>query len=107
MLKKAYLQERCKMSDTLLKGAIAPLANFLVTIGLSLIAPAIFIAATFGFSLLFPGLIIDTTFLTIYFLIMCTASTMTRCFLPSTAITLPRLPLSAPAITTTSSFFLT
>jgi cellulose synthase/poly-beta-1,6-N-acetylglucosamine synthase-like glycosyltransferase len=60
------------MSNILLKGALAPLANFVVTIGLSLLAPALFVAATLELSLLVPGLVIDTTFLTLYFLIMCT-----------------------------------
>src|ERR1043166_9688314 len=41
------------------------------------------------------------------FLIMCAPSTMTRCFLATTLMSRPRLPLSAPAMTTTSSPFLT
>ncbi|UCH01634.1 MAG: glycosyltransferase family 2 protein, partial [Candidatus Bathyarchaeota archaeon] len=57
----------------LLKGAIAQLSNFVVIIGLNLVAPVLFVAATFGLGLLVPGLVIDTTFLTVYFLIICTS----------------------------------
>src|SRR5258708_7427568 len=46
-------------------------------------------------------------FLRMCFLIICTPSTITRCFLGMTAMILPRLPRSAPAMTTTSSPFLT
>src|SRR5260221_1804630 len=46
-------------------------------------------------------------FLRMCFLIICTPSTITRCFLGMTAIILPRLPRSAPAMTTTSSPFFT
>src|SRR5579859_515590 len=46
-------------------------------------------------------------FLRMCFLIICTPSTITRCFLGMTAMILPRLPRSAPAMTTTSSPFFT
>src|ERR1051326_1451152 len=41
------------------------------------------------------------------FLIMVAPLTVTRCFLATTLMSRPRLPLSAPAMTTTSSPFLT
>jgi cellulose synthase/poly-beta-1,6-N-acetylglucosamine synthase-like glycosyltransferase len=60
------------MSTFILKGAMAPLVNFVVTIGFSLLAPAFFIVGTLGLHFLVPKLVIDTTFLTLYFFIMCT-----------------------------------
>ena len=60
------------MSAFILKGVMAPLVNFIVTIGFSLLAPAFFIVGTLGIRLLVPILVSDTTFLTLYFFIMCT-----------------------------------
>ena len=60
------------MSAFILKGVMAPLVNFIITIGFSLLAPAFFIVGTLGIRLLVPTLVIDTTFLTLYFFIMCT-----------------------------------
>jgi len=55
------------------KRAIVSKASFLVTIGFSVITPLLVFAITLGLTILIPELVIDTTFLTIYFLIMCTA----------------------------------
>jgi 1,2-diacylglycerol 3-beta-glucosyltransferase len=61
------------MSSILRKRAIFPHASFLVTMSFSLIPPVCFAGVTVGLTLLLPELVIDTTFLTIYFLVMCTA----------------------------------
>ncbi|MHA1885615.1 MAG: glycosyltransferase [Promethearchaeota archaeon] len=60
------------MSNIPRKRSIVSLASFLVTMGFSVITPLLLFAITLGVTLLIPGLVIDTTFLTIYFLIMCT-----------------------------------
>ena len=60
------------MSD-FLRGALASLAFFSVTICFSLFAPVLFAAVAVGVILVVPGSVIDTTILTVYFLAACTA----------------------------------
>jgi 1,2-diacylglycerol 3-beta-glucosyltransferase len=59
------------MSTLMFKGEMAPLVNFIITIGLCLLAPVFFVVGTLGLRLLVPRLVIDTTFLTLYFFILC------------------------------------
>lgn len=61
------------MSSLLRKRILIPHASFFVTMSFSLIPPLCFAAITLGLNALVPDLVIDTTFLTIYFLVMCTA----------------------------------
>jgi 1,2-diacylglycerol 3-beta-glucosyltransferase len=61
-----------KMTNPLFRGPLAPLTYLAVTVGVSLVAPLVLLGAIIGFSLIIPNLVLDTTFLTVYFVIMCT-----------------------------------